>query len=168
MYRVQLKESKFSNYPYLDTLTFLDKENKLLGNVGFVDGFILNDTDGSSEVCDTCHGDGRPPCMYCTDGFSVCGDCGGDGQNECEECFGKGTIGRGKNKITCDKCDGVGYLICSTCHGECVVPCTHCANAKCKYCTGLEDYTKSLILNDEIAAEYKKVVRNMNFKIKDL
>lgn len=57
---VELKESKFKRYPYVDTLTFFNEDEKTLSNVGSRGCIILDGINGEdSGYCSDCNGKGR-------------------------------------------------------------------------------------------------------------
>lgn len=57
--RVNLEKCNFSEYPFLDTLSVLDKSNKILSNKPFKGCLFLIDTSGDSDGCSECNGSGK-------------------------------------------------------------------------------------------------------------
>lgn len=99
------------NYPFIDTLCFMNKEKTLLSNVPGEDYFFLHSVSGECETCDNCNGKGwicdDAQCQY-NDGEVDCDNCNGTGDSndsKCVNCKGKGFI----------KCDHVEKEICSDC-----------------------------------------------------
>lgn len=132
---VKLKDADFDSYPFVDTLSFLDKKAKLLSNVGFKNGVILSSTSGEDETCDACSGSGKNNCYYCDDtGYVDCPEC--DGDDTCKECNGDGYDDDGSK---CDECKGKGTIKCPTCKNEGVIKCDECNGKSCSDCVGLED-----------------------------
>jgi hypothetical protein len=76
---VQLAEWDFNEFPFIDTLSFFNKKDGTLSNVGSKKSIILNDTSGGdSGYCEYCIGSGiqeeynsekgkyiKIPCDYC-------------------------------------------------------------------------------------------------------
>lgn len=61
--RISVKlDAKVKEYPYLDTLYFLNSKKNRISNSGYKGGWILSSTFGEKERCECCDGDG-------------CGDC---------------------------------------------------------------------------------------------
>lgn len=56
---IKLRECDFDEYPFIDTVAFLNKKNRTLSNVGSKGCIILRDTDGESSECYDCNGDGK-------------------------------------------------------------------------------------------------------------
>lgn len=148
---VELAESEFDSYPYLDTLTFFDEDESLLSNVGFKNGKMLNDTDGGTDVCGDCDGDGKSDCDDCNgNGDISCDTCDGDGDIQCLKCDGDG----------CKKCDN-GYISCSDCNGTGEIECNNCkgiGEIECEECVGLEEEVKRKIKNEKMYPEYKSII----------
>lgn len=139
-------------YPYMDTLKFLNNDKDELSNIGYEDGYMLEDTDGECGQCSDCEGSGKGNCDNCDGRESVdCSDCNGTGSEYCDDCDGSGYI-------NCNECDGNSNKDCSICNGDCeidceccngsgeieddkgeVVDCVHCEGSgkkKCKKCNG--------------------------------
>jgi len=156
---VKLDDADFDEYPFVDTLSFLNKDDKLVSNVGFEDGNVLWSTDGYADQCDSCEGKGRDVCHDCDDERTVpCEECDGDGHKECEGCNGVGSTGKGKDKTKCEECDGEGYEECEECKGEGEVECENCKDSNaCEECVGLEDELRARLKAD----------RNLNILWKD-
>lgn len=113
-------EGDCDEYPYVDTLKFMNKEKNRLSNVGYEDGFVLEYTCGDCLTCDECNGKGYESCDNCDgSGNMTCWDCDGDGKVTCMECGGDGGL-------ECDDCEGEGTLSCPDCDGNCRVECTKC------------------------------------------
>ena len=145
-------------YPYMDTLKFLSASKDKLSNIGFHDGFVLEDTDGSCYQCDTCDGSGYSECplcygneeVECPDCYGVgtkdCDVCDGDGSRECESCEGRGSKdcesceGNGEiNGKICKKCKGSGEVNCAECKGGGSIECVKCQGRgtdDCDRCSG--------------------------------
>jgi hypothetical protein len=70
--RITVKlDGDHDEYPFVDTLCFLDDKKELLSNVPYEDfSYLLHDVDGSADPCSSCDGKGK----YDNTGF--CGDCG--------------------------------------------------------------------------------------------
>lgn len=155
---VELGDSDFKHYPYLDTLTFFDEDRGLLSNVGFKDGKILDDTEGNTDTCEECEGKGVIECYTCNSkGVIDCEECNGDGTIRCDcskDIIGKiGRVFKGCKKcknglVECEECNGEGTVECPDCHGE---------PDECRECIGLEERVKKMILNGW-NAEYKSVI----------
>jgi hypothetical protein len=114
---VKLKEVEFDEYPFVDTLSWLSKDNKTISNVGSSGADSMTDTDGSSSECYTCDGKGTvddKECDYCNcNGVVDCGTCDEEGvSKKCKECGGDG-------EVKCEHCDE-GYLNgdCPDCTGS--------------------------------------------------
>lgn len=107
-------------YPYMDTLKFLNDDKDELSNIGYEDGYMLEDTDGDCSRCIDCDGSGKGDCDNCDGRESVeCPDCEGNGSEDCSRCDGDG-------EIDCRECDGNGEKDCSICDGECEIDCEWC------------------------------------------
>ena len=68
---VKLKKAVFDKYPFLDTLSFIDRGDKYISNVGFNGGNTLTQTDGGVGKCYSCQGKGS------SRGQSTCPECTG-------------------------------------------------------------------------------------------
>jgi hypothetical protein len=93
--RVDLKEANFREYPYLDTLSNLNRKKKFISNISFLGVETLQDTSGETDECYDCQGQG----------FDTL---------SCRECDGEGSI----DDETCDACEGTGASLCSGCTGQ--------------------------------------------------
>jgi len=159
---IKLKESEFDEYPYCDTLTFLNIKDKTLSNVGSKNCQILSSTSGGSDTCDNCGGKGYEECNWCDgDGEQSCEDCGGDGEYTCPDCDGSGETGRGKNKKECEKCKGEGVVKCEECDGKGETECSRCHGKiveECESCVGLEDYVRKQIREEGEFKEFKSII----------
>jgi hypothetical protein len=131
---------EYDNYPYLDTLKYLNESEGFLTTNSDDKEYILEDTEGGhsgrSGSCDTCGGSELVTCYECDgDGEISCGECDGDGKIECDTCDGKG-------HIDCDTCDSSGEVECDTCDGSGEVDgeeCEDCegsGNISCEDCSG--------------------------------
>lgn len=93
-------DGKAKNYPFVDTLCFMDKNETYLSNLSFEDSYFLHSVSGECEVCDDCNGKSytcdNDQCHY------------NDGEIECDECDGSGDSESGK----CVPCKGKGYIQC--------------------------------------------------------
>lgn len=141
---IKLQRGLFTNYPYVDTLTFSNGDD-MISNVGFTtddsedpdEGFLMCDTDGDSHICDRCHGSGyehrHESCQKCYGkGQVYCPECQGGGSKICKKCEGNGTI-------TCANCNGQGSNTCTYCNGQGAILCVTCAGARslaCNTCHG--------------------------------
>jgi len=130
--RVELKKIDFDEYPYVDTLRFLNKKEKYISNVASKGNLVLDNTDGDKSICYTCDGSG-------TDEES-CDACFGSGDIECKKCEGTGKKdpeAKKKDTKKCKKCEGKGLIDCQECKGKgyVKVPCSDCEG---KYRSDLE------------------------------
>jgi hypothetical protein len=106
--QVDLTKSDFDEYPFLDTLSSLNREKKYLSNKPFEGVEFLNGTEGESAECWSCSGSG--------DESGNCPECEGNGDVECAKCGGSG----------CKKCDDDGAVKCKSCDGTGDGPCSEC------------------------------------------
>jgi hypothetical protein len=132
---IKLNRLHFNRYPYVDTLSFTNGDNKI-SNVGFYiseddddpdEGFMMVDTGGGNDKCSNCDGTGREN----SEG-NDCFKCHGDGEVECPECKGGG-------ETICGQCSGRGDIQCSTCHGDGEIECNICQGDRyinCRDCNG--------------------------------
>ena len=157
---VKLKEGNFKQYPFVDTLSFLDKKKETLSNIGSMNCYVLSSTSGEREFCNTCAGKGKDGCNYCDDdGTITCGNCDGEGSTECSTCEGKGTTGKGKSKANCTDCGGDGVIECSSCKGGGTESCPKChGNTDCPECIGIEYATKTMIKEGDAWKDYKYII----------
>jgi len=67
--RVELK-GNFIEYPYLDTLSYLNRDKIELSNIPSWKCYLLWDTDGECERCEECNGKSKNKylCDYCSEG----------------------------------------------------------------------------------------------------
>lgn len=131
---VDLKNSYFDSYPYMDTLKFLNyNKNTLTNNTHGHYTNRLEDTNGG--VCEVCNGGGRTDCPDCGGtGDFTCTDCNGSGELSCGYCDGKGVDKegneceecKGRGEENCNNCNN-GYIECEMCHGNCTVDCPECS-----------------------------------------
>lgn len=131
---VDLKNSYFDSYPYMDTLKFLNYNKNTLTNSAYSHYTNkLEDTNGG--VCEMCNGCGTVDCPDCGGtGDFTCADCNGSGAVSCSHCDGKGVDKEGNE---CDDCKGSGeekcgncndgYIECDMCRGDCTVDCPECS-----------------------------------------
>lgn len=153
-------EGDCDEYPYLDTLKFLDKTKRLLSNIGFKNGYDLESTDGSCDPCGECDGTGETTnnCWCCNGERTVeCDECDGDGKLTCVDCAcdtcrGAGTIPKQREKfsrtkgwydhVKCEECDGEGReKKCKECKNTGKIKCEECngkGKIKCEECAGFE------------------------------
>ena len=108
--RVKL-DGKAKNYPFVDTMCFLNKEETELSNVPSQKSFMLHSVSGDCEVCDDCDGKmficENDQCIF-NNGEIDCDDCNGSGDSDsgkCVTCKGKGEV----------KCQHPDVDICTTC-----------------------------------------------------
>lgn len=131
---VDLKNSYFDSYPYMDTLKFLNyNKNTLTNNTYGHYTNKLEDTNGG--VCEVCNGSGTLDCPDCGGtGDFTCADCNGSGELSCGYCDGKGVDKegneckecKGRGEENCNNCNN-GYIECEMCHGNCTVDCPDCS-----------------------------------------
>lgn len=126
---VTLTKKYYSNYPYLDTLKYLQEGSGILSNVDN-GGLTLEDTGGGhSGSCECCGGSGTIECDECYgSGEHTCNECGGSCDVECAECSGSGNLGEDEegNEIECPSCSGSGNTTCGECNGSGDVECSNC------------------------------------------
>ena len=146
-------EGDCENYPYLDTVKFLNESKDKLSNIGYFDGYKLDDTYGSCDQCSWCDGSGKRGCNECHDDHQMdCDECDGIGQQDCPECEGSGKEDfkckecDGESQVPCDECEGTGERTtkkgndksCKKCEGSGWNPCKECENGfieiACKSC----------------------------------
>ena len=126
---VKLENSYFDDYPYMDTLKYLDESADTISTNNYRSDLTLESTEGGREDrCDNCNGSGRVSCYECGgDGRVDCGRCDGDGEVDCSNCDGNGTV-------NCSTCDGDGEIEgengkmneCPDCNGNGQVDCEDC------------------------------------------
>lgn len=150
---VKIKPIDYGNYPYLDTLKYLNEdEGFLTTNEDEPDTYTLEDTEGGHSgrdgTCDYCGGEETVTCSECDgSGNESCLDCKGTGEVECSDCDGNGKIecpeceGSGENEEgeTCENCDGDGELDCEDCDGSGEITCPDCdgdGEVTCSECDG--------------------------------
>ena len=129
---VELEKSYFRDYPYMDTLKYLNEYNNTISTNNYNADLTLETTNGGRGECDNCDGGGRVDCPECDGDERVdCGRCDGDGTLECNDCDGNG-------EVDCSSCDGYGEVDCSNCDGE-QVDCPECngkGKEECSDCDG--------------------------------
>ena len=149
---VKLEHSYFDDYPYMDTLKYLNERADTISNNDYRSDLTLESTEGGrGDRCENCNGSGRVSCYECDgDGRVDCGRCDGDGEVDCNDCDGSGTIScsrcdgegqiegdeegemkecpdcNGNGQIDCEECDGNGKIECSRCDGDGRVDCPVC------------------------------------------
>lgn len=149
---VKLSRLFYNTYPYVDTLCFTDGDSRI-SNVGFTgeknsddydEGFIMRNTDGTTDVCTECNGNG-----YDNDDSDECRLCDGDGKITCNTCHGSTDIFcqdcNGSGNTICDKCSGDGSYDCPKCSGNGRIICSNCegdGEIKCKNCNGVGNMGK--------------------------
>ena len=105
-------DGKCDDYPYMDTLKYLNADKNEVSNIGYHNGYELEDTDGACNECGECDGTGYQECDVCDGNEEMdCPDCDGSGYESCYRCEGSGTI-------ECRKCSGNGKQVCDNCEGE--------------------------------------------------
>ena len=108
---VKLEHYWFDDYPYMDTIKFLNEKAQTISNNNYNSDITLESTEGGRGECDRCNGEGRVDCPDCDGDERVdCGRCDGDGELECNDCNGNG-------EVNCSNCYGDGELDCSSCDG---------------------------------------------------
>jgi hypothetical protein len=131
---VDLKNSYFDSYPYMDTLKYLNTTHNTLTNNAY-NNFTnkLEDTNGG--VCEVCNGSRTMDCPDCGGtGDFTCADCNGSGELSCGYCDGEGVDKegneckecKGRGEENCNNCNN-GYIECEMCHGNCTVDCPECS-----------------------------------------
>ncbi len=105
---VELDESDFDYYPYIDSLKYLCVSSKKLSNSKSAmipynsichlesqtggDGSGCEYCDGGgTNLCNVCSGHGMVPCV-CNNNTDICTKCRGNNAIECTECSGDGTF----------------------------------------------------------------------------
>ncbi len=139
---VKLEKSYFKDYPYMDTLKYLNEDYNTISTSSSGDTMELESTDGGrpGDECDMCNGEERVDCPECDgNGDYECSECDGNGENECRNCNGTGDN-------TCSNCDGSGKIIegdeekdCPECEGGGTIDCDDCdgdGTIQCRYCDG--------------------------------
>jgi hypothetical protein len=150
---VNLKKVNFDEYPYVDTLRYLNKKDKTLSNVGSKKVKILNDTGGGWDHCWHCDESGvdEGECQVCDGGGTVnCKKCGGTGTHEDKKC---------------KKCDGEGWRDCKECDGSgsVKIPCPECAGS---YRSSLESGSFPSELKDLVKSELERMKLENSYRPK--
>ncbi len=116
---VDLKSRDYYQYPFLDTLMYVNNDNTILSNLPFIGCYWLNSVEGYKDLCHSCDGDltedssdlKGEECYSCSGSGEEdvdCPDCDGigisDNDEDCETCFGTGI-----SKEDCTVCDGDGH-----------------------------------------------------------
>lgn len=88
--KLKLNRWRFSNYPYVDSMTFFNEKKGTLQNTGFKLATVLRSVDGDGYYkCDGCDGKWEYECDEC-DGDKDCYNCEGKGMIKCADCnFGE-------------------------------------------------------------------------------
>ena len=94
---VNLECVDFKTYPFVDNMTFLNKELKMLSNRDDGESYALHNKDGSIPACKCCQGEER----------MVCPDCEGTGS-----ITDAGDPHFGEN---CKTCNGLSFIDCPKC-----------------------------------------------------
>jgi hypothetical protein len=137
---VQIRKGEYNNYPYLDTLKYLNIDKGILSTKKGSEDYTLESTGGDYINCEGCDGSGRTTCPDCDgNGDMECFRCDGSGTEDCRDCDGRGSI-------DCSDCDGRGEIEdsdgnseeCGGCYGEGTIECTECSSGSvdCRYCGG--------------------------------
>jgi DnaJ-class molecular chaperone len=115
--KVKIQEFKFDEYPFVDTLSYLN--DGYISNISSAGSEQMHDTDGTISMCFSCDGSGVESVN--------CEECDGVGSNECEKCDGSGKKEDDSDK-NCKKCDGEGFIECKECNGDGDIQgdCTEC------------------------------------------
>ena len=144
--RVELDKVKFDDYPFLDTLSYLNTKEKHLSNVNFKGAYSLNDTEGGSSQCYFCDGSGTSE--------SNCEDCNGGGDIDCPKCEG----GKYTPKYGCKKCEDDGVVKCKSCDGTGVGDCNECVNEYLEILMNLlNDFSRYGLTKDQVELEIQKI-----------
>jgi hypothetical protein len=149
---VKLEKYWFDDYPYMDTLKFLNERAQIISTNNYRSDLTLESTDGGRGECDTCNGDGRVDCPECDGDERVeCGRCDGDGEVDCRECDGNSTVicsrcegegeieGEDEEMKECPDCNGDGHADCGECSGSGKEECSRCdgdGRVECDNCGG--------------------------------
>jgi len=178
---ISLNKAKFSEYPFMDTISYVNAKSKIASNVNGKGVMVCSGTDGSGFECTTCGGSGKYTggCNDCNDGESYCPTCDGDGKErctdcrgsgfkistikECDSCKGRGSIMRSVRRVKCKECDGNGSIgdKCPSCESG-YKSCTNCKGTgtiKCKVCDGVGEFDNELC--PECANGYKTVLKQL-------
>jgi hypothetical protein len=148
---VKLEKYWFDDYPYMDTLKFLNERAQIISTNDYRSDLTLQSTDGGRGECDTCNGDGRVDCPECDgdervecgrcdgDGSVECNNCDGNGEVDCSNCDGDGKIEEDGEEVECPDCSGKGKEECSDCDGDGENECSRCdgdGRVECDNCGG--------------------------------
>ena len=90
-------DGDFENYPFIDTMCFLDSDKKSLSNLPNKNCYMLHSVSGDCDTCGDCDGE-----------VIDCDECGSNGKTTCNDCDGDGDTDSGK----CVTCKGKGEVIC--------------------------------------------------------
>lgn len=158
---IELSKANFHNYPFMDTVSYISVKNKFASNLPTEKKMLeCTDTEGDSNYCDNCNGEGKyegvckscygtgeEDCVSCNgDGDKRCQDCRGTGIEigtikPCESCEGKGRVLKLVKMVKCKSCDGKGQTgkTCERCKGTGDEKCESCngkGEIKCEECKG--------------------------------
>jgi hypothetical protein len=188
---IKLDNANFSDYPFMDTISYIDLENKTAHNVNGKGRIECGDTNGGHSSCYLCGGTGLASgdCPQCySTGFEDCEECNGNGDKKCQTCHGSGTTG---NQIECPDCKGSGRVMkkvrmgkcfncdatgkvredCPDCNGSGLIPCSVCdgtGRQDCKMCGGdgklSETRCPECVGDYKEMLEYNKAVGNPQIK----
>lgn len=182
--KIELDESEFDYYPFMDTITYVNVSSKFASNIESKNMISCDDTNGSfEEECDECYGKGSytGPCTSCNYGKSYCHTCTGSGNVRCVKCTGVGfdlsTVkececrgkkyncvkcrGKGQTGEPCDNCKN-GFSVCIDCSGSGEQTCKVCngtsklTDVKCPECVGRYKVILGVILSTKNYSNYHK------------
>jgi len=178
---ITLDKTKFDEYPFMDTISYVDVKSKIASNVNGKGVMLCSDTDGGSFECTTCYGSGKYSggCNDCNDGKSYCEKCNGNGKirctdcrgsglklsttKDCDSCEGRGSIVKTAKRVKCKECDGKGSIgdKCPSCESG-LKSCINCEGKgliKCKVCDGVGEFDKAAC--PECVNGYKTVLKQL-------
>ena len=146
--KVKIRESSFDEYPFVDTLSYLN--GGYISNISSIGAEEMKDTDGYIGTCQNCNGVG----VESVD----CEECNGVGTNECEKCDGSGKKEDDSDK-KCKKCDGVGFIECKECDGDGEVQgdCYECVGMYKISLKNISKYHKNQKLKDLADKELERI-----------
>lgn len=154
--RIKLSKSKFDEYPFMDTVSYINLKDGFASNVNGRKFISCLDTSGEyNDECANCNGEGIADnkCDNCLgDGCIECDDCEGEGSINCTECDASNIIdcdicdgtGRARKLIrmgNCSRCEGSGKISnCSSCNGNKYIDCAYCNGTGTKECDDCNGY----------------------------
>jgi hypothetical protein len=146
--KVKIRESSFDEYPFVDTLSYLN--DGYISNISSIGAEEMKDTDGHIGTCQNCNGDGVE--------LVGCEECDGSGSNECEKCDGSGKKEDDSDK-KCKKCDGDGIIECKECNGvgDIQGDCTECVGMYKISLKEISKYHKNKKLKDLADKELERI-----------